>query len=224
MLNAYVDGDHEIGMANLTVHPSYTLSTENPTQAVQTPPPLPHRPSPPPAAPPAIILVDPSVSNSGDRIDVITPDITIRGVVTDLAGLPAVTINGAPAGLVPNGPQSAQFTSGPVRLQPGDNGFEVVATSAANLQTKFAFVVRYNAKAAQVSPGNPHPRAKAVSKLDIISLLQGGITSARVADIVNERGIVFVPTADDIKDIRAAGGADDLVNALSNAKQRSQQD
>jgi len=48
MLNAYVDGDHEIGMANLTVHPSYGTSTQSAAPAADTTPALKHRPDPPP--------------------------------------------------------------------------------------------------------------------------------------------------------------------------------
>jgi hypothetical protein len=44
MLNAYVNGDHDIGMANLTVHPSYALSSANPS-------PQPSAPLPPARAP-----------------------------------------------------------------------------------------------------------------------------------------------------------------------------
>lgn len=222
MLNAYVDGDHEIEMANLTVHPSYTSSTDHPTPALPTQPPFQHRPNPTAEAHPTVVLIDPSVSNSGDTIDVITSTITIRGAVMDPAGLPAVTINGAPASLLASGPQSAEFNSGQLRLQAGANPFEVVATNAARLQTKIAFVVRYNSKVLEVPRTSSQFGEKALSKPDIISLLQGGVPSARVVDIVNERGIIFVPTEDDIKDIRAAGGGDDLVNALSNAKLRSQ--
>lgn len=36
--------------------------------------------------------------------------------------------------------------------------------------------------------------------------------------LVNQRGIAFTPTDDDIKEIRAAGGGDDLVNALKQLK------
>ena len=225
MLNAYVNGNFEIGMANLTVHPTYTStsSTDSPGKGAQTPPPLPRRPNPPASTPPAIVLLDPSVSKSGDTIDISTSAITIRGVVMDAAGLPTVTINGATADLVPNGPQSASFTSELVQLQPGDNSFEVVATNAANLQTKITFIARYTAQAHQASPVSSHPSAnKPLSKSEIITLLENDVPSARVAYIVNERGIVFVPTQEDIKDIRTAGGGDGLVNALLNAKPHSQ--
>ncbi len=41
MLNAYVSGDHEIAMANLTTHPSYSLSSAKPSSQSVTPPPPP---------------------------------------------------------------------------------------------------------------------------------------------------------------------------------------
>ncbi len=52
-LNAYVFGDREIGMANLTVRPSYTSSSDNPTPAAPTPPALTPRPQAAPQPAPA---------------------------------------------------------------------------------------------------------------------------------------------------------------------------
>ena len=174
----------------------------------------------PGGVPPTLVLVDPSVANSGDTIQVTTSALTIRGVVTDPAGLPAVTINGAPAGLLPKGPQTAEFTSGPLRLQAGDNGFEIVATNAARLQSKVSFVVRYTSNVMQTARTTSQPSPKPLGKPDIISLLKGGVPSARVSALVKERGIAFIPTEGDITDIRAAGGGDDLVSALSNTSAR----
>jgi hypothetical protein len=60
----------------------------------------------------------------------------------------------------------------------------------------------------------PATSAKALSKSDIIDLLKGEVTSARVVALVKERNINFTPTDDDYKEIRAAGGGDDLINVL----------
>ena len=169
------------------------------------------------SAPPTIVLVDPSVTNSGDTIDVTTPSLTIRGVVTDPSGIPAVTINGSPVAMLPKGPQAAGFTSEAITLQSGENAFEVVATNAGHLQAKVSFVARYSPSTVISAHAAPRPANNALRKGDILSLLQGGVPSARMAALVNERGIVFTPTDDDIKQIRAAGGGDDLVNALKNA-------
>ena len=141
-------------------------------------------------------------------------------MVTDPSGLPAVTINGAPAGLLPKGPQSAEFSSGPLRLKAGDNNFEVVATNAARLESRMDFIVHYASTVVPVVRTTSQPSSKALTKQDIISLLTGAVPSARVAELVKEQGISFTPTAADLKDIRAAGGGDDLVNALSNARAR----
>jgi len=168
-------------------------------------------------APPTIVLVDPSVTNSGDTIDVTTPSLTIRGVVTDPSGIPAVTINGSPVAMLPKGPQAAGFTSEAITLQTGENAFEVVATNAAHLQAKVSFVARYSPSTVISAHGAPRPASNALRKGDILSLLQGGVPSARMAALVNERGIAFTPSDDDIKEIRAAGGGDDLVNALKKA-------
>jgi hypothetical protein len=61
---------------------------------------------------------------------------------------------------------------------------------------------------------------KPLSEQDVIELLEGGVASSRVAEIVNERGITFDFTAESEQRIRNAGGADDLVGALRRASRR----
>jgi hypothetical protein len=171
-------------------------------------------------AAPTIVLIDPSVVNSGETVDVTTSTLTIRGVVTDSSGIPAVTINDTSVGMRPKGPQAAEFMSDPIKLHPGENTFEIVATNAARIQAKITFVARYAPSV--VLPAQPVPRSngKGLSKADILSLLKGAVPSARVTVLVGERGISFVPTDDDFKEIRAAGGGYDLVNGLTKAKLR----
>lgn len=187
-------------------------------------PTVPAAPTPHPAAPspsgagPTIVLVDPSVTDSGETVDVTTSTLTIRGVVTDPSGIPVVTINANPTGLRPKGPQAAAFMSDPIKLQPGENAFEVVATDAAHIQAKITFIARYAAPTVMPVKAVPQSNGKGLAKAEIVSLLQGGVSSARVTEIVGQRGISFVPTSDDIKDIRAAGGGNDLTDGLMKAK------
>jgi hypothetical protein len=183
-------------------------------------------PSPHPVAPsptgggPTIVLIDPSVTDSGETVNVTTSTLTIRGVVTDPSGIPAVTINDNPTGLHPKGPQAAAFMSDPIKLHAGENVFEIVATDAAHVQARMTFVARYTPSVVVPVQTVPQSNGKGLAKAEIFSLLQGGVSSARVTEIVGQRGISFVPTSDDIKDIRAAGGGDDLANGLSKAKLR----
>lgn len=204
--NAYVDGDREIALGGLPA--PQTISGVS-TRTVATSP-----TAVVPTAMPTIVLVDPGVTSSGDKIDVTTPTLTIRGVVTDPSGIPAVTINGIPVSMLPKGPQAAGFTSEPLKLQPGENAFEVVATNAAHLQAKVSFIARYTASAVVPAKVVTRTPTNGLSKGDILGLLSGGVPSSRMVGLVNERGITFTPTESDIKDIRAAGGGDDLVNAL----------
>jgi hypothetical protein len=78
------------------------------------------------------------------------------------------------------------------------------------VETKLDISIRYKPKVAPVNP-------RALGKEEIISLLQGGVPPARVADLVKERGIKFSPSADDLNAIRAAGGTDDLIEAIQQA-------
>jgi hypothetical protein len=48
-------------------------------------------------------------------------------------------------------------------------------------------------------------------------LLQGGVSIERLVEIVKDRGVKFSPTADDLKDIRAEGGNDELIGAIQQA-------
>jgi cytochrome c1 len=56
-----------------------------------------------------------------------------------------------------------------------------------------------------------------LSKPQIISLLRGGVLATRIADLIKDRGISFMPTADDLGDIRAAGGNDEVIQAVQQA-------
>jgi hypothetical protein len=174
-----------------------------------------------PASPPTVILVDPSVSAPGQTIQVKNSPLSIRGVAMDDSGIPAVTINGAPASMRPKSSQAAEFTSDPLALDPGENHVEIAATNAAHVQTKFAFNVNFTPppppKPKAEPKAAPPPNPKALSKADITDLLSGDVASARVAELVKQYGIKFSPTEDDIKEIRAVGGEDDLVLAIEHA-------
>lgn len=61
----------------------------------------------------------------------------------------------------------------------------------------------------------PAPAAgKRLAKQDVIDLLTNDVPSARVAAIAQDRGVAFEMTTAAEKDIRAAGGSDDLIKAL----------
>jgi hypothetical protein len=174
-------------------------------QPVVTPP-----PEPKPAAPPAIVLATPSGARPNQVVETDESHLVIRGVAMDTTGIPIVTINGSPANMRPQNAQAADFWSDPLTLQPGGNRVEISATNSAHAEAKLVFIVHYTPKAAP-----PNPRA--LDKQDIISLLQGGVPNARVAEIIKDRGIKFSPSAEDLSDIRAAGGTDDLIEAMQKA-------
>ena len=174
-------------------------------QPLVTPPPAPK----PPALPPTVVIVAPSGAGENQTVEVTDSPLTIRGVTMDSAGLPTITINGASAALRPKSAQAAEFWSEPIALKPGDNPFEIVATNAEQAKANLHFVAHFTPKA----PPNP----RALGKQQIISLLQGAVDSRRVAEIVRDRGIKFSPTPDDLSDIRAEGGSDDLIQAIQEA-------
>jgi hypothetical protein len=171
-----------------------------------------------PQVPPTIFLMDPSVSAAGQTLDVSKSPLVLHGVVMSSSGIPVVTINGAPAALRPKSDQAAEFTSDPIVLQPGENRVEIAATNASHAEGKFAFVARFTPPAAPPPPPTTPTHTKGLTLSDILNLLKGDVSSDRVAALVRERGIKFAPSEDDLKDIRAAGGGDDLVDALKQAE------
>ena len=176
-----------------------------------------------PQAPPAIVLVDPSVSASGQMVEISKSPFTIRGIVMDSSGIPIVTINGFSAALRPKSAQAAEFTSDPMVLQAGDNRFEITATSQAHVESKIYFLARFTPPAAPIpTPATPtNPRG--LARNDILQLLKGDVPSARIAGLVKDRGIKFTPTEDYFDEIRAAGGGDELIDALKQSATPGQQ-
>jgi len=173
-----------------------------------TPPP-PSKPAAPPS-PPAIVLSAPSGAAADQVIEMDESPLVIRGVAMDSTGIPVVTINGSAVNMRPQTPQAAEFWSDPMPLQSGGNHFQIVASNTAHVETRFVFLVQYSPKA-------PPPNPRALDKQEIISLLQGGVSTERLVEIVKDRGVKFSPTADDLKDIRAEGGNDELIGAIQQA-------
>jgi hypothetical protein len=172
--------------------------------------------------PPAIVLVDPSVSTSGQTVEINRSPLVIHGIVMDSAGLPVVTINGVSAALRPKSSQAAEFTSDPLTLQPGDNRVEITATSPAHTEAKVVLLARFTPPAPPAPVVPPPANTRALAKADILRLLSGEVPSARVASLVKDRGIKFAPTDSDINELRAAGGKDDLINALKQSTTTAQ--
>ncbi len=179
-------------------------------QAAAPPPVAAPVPAPAPPSSPEVVIVAPSGASANGTVQANESPLTIRGVAMDNAGLPTVTINGAPAALRPKDAHAVEFWSEPLPLKPGDNPVQITATNSAQAEAKLAFTIHYTPKTAPLD-------SRALDKADIISLLAGGVPAPRVVQLVKDRGIKFAPTADDLKIIRAAGGTDDLIEAIRQA-------
>ncbi len=59
------------------------------------------------------------------------------------------------------------------------------------------------------------PDGPALSKSEIVTMLQGGIAPARVEQFVEKRGVTFRLTRDDAQEITAAGGNRSLIGAIT---------
>lgn len=62
---------------------------------------------------------------------------------------------------------------------------------------------------------SPVPPGPPLSKNEIVTMLQGGIASARVEQFVEARGVTFAVTPDVTAEIKAAGGDRSLLGAIS---------
>lgn len=62
--------------------------------------------------------------------------------------------------------------------------------------------------------------SKPLNQQEVLELLEGGVPSARVSGIVDDRGIDFDFTSEIEQKVRDAGGADDVVDSLRRASQR----
>jgi hypothetical protein len=72
------------------------------------------------------------------------------------------------------------------------------------------------------SPAGEQPSTtstgEALSKTEILKLLKSETPTPQLAALVKQRGISFAPTADDLAEIRSAGGKDELIEALEQLK------
>jgi hypothetical protein len=63
--------------------------------------------------------------------------------------------------------------------------------------------------------GQPVPSGSPLSKNEIVTMLQGGIPSARVEQFVEARGVTFALTPDITSEIKSAGGDRSLIGAIT---------
>jgi hypothetical protein len=169
----------------------------------------PPKPAAPPS-PPAIVLSSPPGAGENQTVEWGESTVVIRGVAMDSTGIPVVKIKGSPANMRPQTTQAAEFWSDPLPLQAGSNHIQIVASNSAHVESILDLTVDYKPKVAPVNP-------RALDRTEIIGLLQGGVQPSRVADLIKERGIKFSLSADDVDAIRAAGGTDDLIEAIQQA-------
>jgi TonB family protein len=76
-----------------------------------------------------------------------------------------------------------------------------------------------------LSAQNPGPDAggsaatpPALTRVQVRALVKGGIPGTRVVILLNERGINFNPSDDDVQEVRAAGASPEVLSALASAK------
>ncbi len=73
-------------------------------------------------------------------------------------------------------------------------------------------------KGASTTAIPPASAKKPLNQVQVFALLVGQVPSHRVTMLVQERGIDFEPTDDHLQEVRLAGGEDELISELKNAK------
>jgi hypothetical protein len=188
-----------------------------PPVVVQQPVAPPPEPKAAPPSPPAIVLSSPAGAGENQTLDWQESTVVLRGVAMDSTGIPVVRINGSPANMRPQTPQAAEFWSDPLPLREGSNTIQIVAANSAQVEARLAVTINYKPKTAPELPKPAAVNPKALDRLDIVGLLQGGVSPARIIDLIKDRGVKFSPSADDLNEIRNAGGTDDLIQAIQQA-------
>ncbi|MGH9358531.1 MAG: tetratricopeptide repeat protein [Terriglobia bacterium] len=84
--------------------------------------------------------------------------------------------------------------------------------------TIFGFLVFWMAAALFSGAAQEKKPEPPLSKLQIEGLVGGGVYSARIAALVEQRGIDFKPAAEDLSALRQAGAQDVLIQAILAAK------
>jgi tetratricopeptide (TPR) repeat protein len=67
-------------------------------------------------------------------------------------------------------------------------------------------------------PPEPASAKKPLNQVQVFALLTGQVPSHRITMLVQERGIDFEPTDDYLQEVRLAGGEDELISVLKDAK------
>jgi hypothetical protein len=99
---------------------------------------------------------------------------------------------------------------------------EIIAAARSNYRpaTVAAAPPRVNTSAPPRVSNTTNPAANVpdgppLSKAEIVTMLQGGIAAARVEQFVEKRGVNFQPNAQTAKEIKAAGGTNSLLGAIT---------
>jgi hypothetical protein len=96
---------------------------------------------------------------------------------------------------------------------------EIIEAARANYRAPRAAVASAPARptrpAASTSAAGNVPSGPPLSKSEVVTMLQGGISSARVEQFVEARGVSFSVTPEVAREITAAGGTRSLVGAIT---------
>ena len=146
-------------------------------------------------------------------------------VTRSLLAAPMADLSGKPLGVLQainklNGPFTArdemlvQLLSDQAGVAIQRYRLQAAAVESTALRREFELARRVQDKITpKAAPVNP----RALGKDEIISLLQGGVPSSHVEELVKDRGVKFAPTPADLNDIRTSGGTEDLIQAIQQA-------
>ena len=167
----------------------------------------------PPPEGPKLHVMDPPVPDPSTPVEVTASPLNLQGAALDSRGVALVIVNGRQAEIRSSGDNKAvTFVAKGLTLQEGLNRIRIDATNVDGAATHLVISLWLRS--------SPRPLARRpLSKDEVIELVKAGVTSRRIADLVDDRGIDFAPTDDFLDVLRAAGGDEALVESMRSAKQ-----
>ncbi len=179
---------------------------------------------------PKVRVMEPEVADPNIPIEVAQPVLTLRGAAVDPHGVLSVAVNNRQAELRSTGDiRAMEFSVRDLKLQDGLNRVSVVAANVDHVDTQLTVLLWLRSKS---GPSSEEPATvkspaggtgtllaeKPLSETQILELLRSDIPSKRVALLVEQRGIDFVPANDFIEALHAVGAQDVLIEAVWKAK------
>jgi len=176
----------------------------------------PPTPSPPPAVPPTITLLEPAGVESGRELQVTGSTLRVRGTASHPGGIASIFVNGQRAPVRTLSPQTIEFDAGDLPVGFGSTAFAVRATAVD--QSELQVTLKVNRP--QPRPPEPKPTAgpPPLTLEEMEMALRNHLPKGRIIALVNEYGVDFDLTDEAEQRLRRVGANSEVLMAIAKAK------